>query len=81
MNKKQRNHDGRGARSAPFRVLMSPKRQVKAAHAGPKHKVHIIQGAFSVWGPAIKHLQNDQKRRNKILCYGYQLPMYIARGL
>jgi hypothetical protein len=34
-NKKQRSCDGRGgggARSAPFGVAMSPKRQVRAAH-------------------------------------------------
>ncbi len=30
MNKKRRSIDGRGARSAPFDVLMSPKRRVRA---------------------------------------------------
>jgi hypothetical protein len=33
MNKKQRSRDGRGARSAPFGVLMSPKRRVRARAA------------------------------------------------
>jgi hypothetical protein len=33
MNKKQRSCDGRGgARSAPFGVVMSQKRRVRAAH-------------------------------------------------
>ncbi len=32
VNKKQRSCDGRGARSAPFAMVLSPKRRVRAAH-------------------------------------------------
>jgi hypothetical protein len=67
MKKKQRNNDGRGARSAPFRVLMSPKRQVEAAHLGPKHKVQIIQGAFSIWVMLSKTSSKRSKTKNYVL--------------
>ncbi len=43
VNKKQRSCDGRVARSAPFGLVMSPKRRVRAAHGRARAaKTHYI---------------------------------------